>query len=171
MRVESLQAVDWAAREWDPARFADGQFALRVPAVKWAYFAARMRPLADGPAAEVWGRLFAGVGRPFHYERAAGWMGRVFRRARGRPSDLPAGQTVADGLAALGWDPAAAALLVYPSRQVYAAAWADVLDGHRRGWVPLDTLVVCSPASSRVAVFWEGYGPYLADRGDRTLVG
>jgi len=165
------QEPECSTRDWQPERFADGQFTRLVPKVKWEYFANRVRPLADTPAESVWSALFAGVARPFHYKLATGWMEQVFGRVRSKPSDVRAGQSVEESLTnTLGWGGEATAYLVYPSREVYAAGWAEMLDSFRRRWVLLDTLVVCSEASDRVAMFWEGYGPYFAHRGARDLV-
>jgi hypothetical protein len=52
---------------------------------KWDFFAARLRPLADDSAFVVRERLFAGVMHPFHYQRARGWMGEIFREVLGAP--------------------------------------------------------------------------------------
>ncbi|HEY1190398.1 MAG TPA: hypothetical protein VGE74_22380 [Gemmata sp.] len=160
---------DWV-RDWLPDRFADVQFRGRVPAVKWAFFNQLVRPLADDAAEALWAALFVGVGKPFHFERAGGWMKRVFRKVTG-PPELDAGQTVADGLhAALGWEPETRVFLVYDPVQVFCASWSAVLDCLRREWVPLGTLVMCCDTSPRAAVFWENFGPYYADRGKRHLV-
>jgi len=164
---------DYPLRDWQPARFSDWQFSGFIPAVKWGYFAERVRPLADEAAETVWAALFAGVIRPFHYLLAAGWMGKLFQRLRSkpsRPSDIRRGQTVEEALkSTLEWNAAAPVFLVDSSKAVYVAGWADLLDCHRRGWLP-DTFVFCTEASSRVALFWEGCGPYFADRGERCLM-
>jgi hypothetical protein len=170
--AEGPREAECPTREWQAERFADCQFTHLVPAAKWGFFTGRVRPLADKAAAAVWDALFAGVGRPFHYKLAAGWMGQVFRRVRSKPSDVRGGQSVDEALVGtLGWAADAAAYLVFPGREVYAAGWAGLLDCFRRGWVPLDTLVVCGEASDRVALFWEGFGPYFAHRGERALRG
>src|SRR5262249_45066748 len=75
-------------RDWQPERFADAQFLSLVPPEKWYYFSGLVCPLADSAATVVWNTLFAGVGRPFHFKLAKGWMGEVFRRVRDRPSDI-----------------------------------------------------------------------------------
>lgn len=153
-------------REWDAERLGDGLLRLRVPAAKWDYFARRFRPVADVSAAVVWDALFAGVGRPFHY-KAVGWQGKLRRRMRPRPVGVH--DRVAEELAErLGWSGDATAYLVFPSRDVCEAQWADLLDGFRRGWVAVDehwgSMVLCSEASEDVAEFLEGNGPYFARR-------
>jgi hypothetical protein len=171
MRIVEPQ-TNFTIRAWQTERFTDVQFSHRVPAVKWDYFTQRMRPLADEPAGTIWSALFAGVGRPFHPRLSRGWMGQVFKNStRVQGSDLRAGESVEEALSAiLDWEPSAAVFLVYVPTQVYTASWADVLDCFRRGWLPIDTLVMCSESSARVAVFWEGFGPYFANRGTRDLV-
>ena len=165
------QAADYPTREWGTVRFADVQFRHRVPAVKWDFFVQQIRPLADGAAETLWSALFAGVGRPFHPQFARGWMGQFFRQSsRSQGSDLKAGEQFEEGLCNwLGWEPSATAFLVCAATQVYAASWSVWLDCFHRGWVPLDTSVLCSESSTRVAVFWEGFGPYFARRGARKL--
>src|SRR5690349_16724529 len=116
-------------RDWEPTRYADSRFVRDVPTVKWDFFASRVRPLADDVAEKVWDALFAGVGHPFRFERAAGWMGRVFRRVTSAPSDLRAGTTVKDGLReALGWADEEIVYLVFHRNDVFAAEWKVVLD-------------------------------------------
>jgi hypothetical protein len=171
--VES-KATDFPTREWDADRFADVQFTHRVPAAKWGYFTQRVRPLADATADTLWAALFAGVGRPFQPRFARGWMGQFFQRGRrghrGQGSDLKPGELFEEGVSArLGWEPSAAAFLAFQPGQVYVAPWSVWLYCFRRAWVPVDTSILCSESSSRVAVFWEGFGPYFADRGDRRL--
>jgi hypothetical protein len=169
--VDESRVTECPTREWRSDRCTDTQFGHRVPCVKWDYFSQRVRPLADESADAVWSALFAGVVRPFHYQLARGWMGQLFKtRPRRAGTDLRAGQSLEEGLSAtLGWEPSAVVFMVYASNQVYTASWADVLDCLRRHWVPLDTSVMCSESSPRVAVFWEGFGPYFANRGDRGL--
>jgi hypothetical protein len=171
--MEEQQVTEYPTREWLPDRFGDVQFAHRVPAVKWSYFTQRIRPLADEAAEALWSALFAGVGRPFHPQFALGWMGRFFRRGcSGQGSDLKPGEKYEEGLRRrLGWDHSAVVFLVVAWREVYWAPWSVWLDSLRRDWVPLDTSVLCSESSSRVAVFWEHFGPYFADRGHRRLTG
>ena len=169
--MSELHGTDHAAREWTTDRFADVQFRHRVPAVKWAYFSQLIRPLADEDAEFLWSALFAGVGRPFHPRLARGWMGQFFKRGpRGQGSDLKTGESLEEGLCSrLGWDRAATAFLVYEPTQVYFAPWSVMLDCLCRRWVPVDTSVMCSVSSRRVAVFWEHFGPFFARRGDRAL--
>ncbi|MBY0457679.1 MAG: hypothetical protein K2V38_10100, partial [Gemmataceae bacterium] len=141
-----------------------------VEPVKWDLFAARVRPLNEPAAVRLWEALFAGVGRPFHPELAHGWMGRIFRRVRDTYSDTGPVRTTLEGLVdELGWDSAAPTYTVFSATAAYETTWADWLDFYRRGWWPLDNAVVCAESSPRVAVFWEGFGPYYAKRGHRTL--
>lgn len=153
-------------RAWQGELYGDVQFAHLVPAVKWTFFAGRIRPLTDPAASKVWDALFAGVNRPFDHD-AGGWVMKVFRLMR--PKAAMPGPAVAEELDnAFGWGGNSAAYLVFSSRQVYAATWADLLDCFRRGWVPVDNpchnLYVCGNASDRVAAFMEGQGPYFARR-------
>ncbi|AWM35875.1 hypothetical protein GobsT_63970 [Gemmata obscuriglobus] len=165
------QATEYPTREWLTDRFADVQFTHRVPAVKWAYFTQLIRPLAGEAAGILWSALFAGVGRPFHPRLARGWMGELFKRGpRSRGSDFKHGELLDAGLCSrLGWASSAPVFLVFQPTQVYVAPWSVWLDCFRRSWVPFDTSVLCSDSSSKVAVFWEGFGPYFADRGARSL--
>src|SRR5262245_59953294 len=66
-------------RDWQMDRECDKPFARVVPRVKWDFFAARLRPLAEECADVVREGLFAGVIHSFHYQRAKGWMGKLLR--------------------------------------------------------------------------------------------
>jgi len=158
-------------RDWQFERYADNQFAIRVPQVAWDFLAQRVQPVVDHDAARIWDALFAGVGRPFHFTQARGWMGKVFRRVQSQPHDLRAGQDVETALsAALVPSPAATIFLVHASRDVFAVRGPDLLDCWRRNWLPLDDAVVASTITRRVVLYWEGSGPYFADRGRRDLL-
>jgi len=164
-------AADLTFRDWQLERECDQQFARVVPPVKWDYFAGRLRPLADECATAVRERLFAGVVRPFHYQLAKGWMGKVFRAMRAPPDyrGLRADEALAEAFGATGVGPAYA-VYHYAGNPVYAAECPVMLDCLRRGWLmAADTFVLCAEDTPTVALFWEGSGPYFGERGDRRL--
>ena len=98
-------------------------------------------------------------------------MADIFRRVISRNSDLRTGQKAVDAMATtLGWQLADMAFLVDSSHSVYAACWEDWLECSRRGWIPMEEFVLCSEATQRIALFWEGSGPFFGDRGKRKLV-
>lgn len=166
--MDERREPEGSTRAWHAELYDDdGQFARLVPEVKWSFFAGRVRPLNDVVAAVVWDTLFAGVSKPLG-ARPGGWVGKLFRHMRPKPA-ARSGSAVADELAsAFGWGDDTAAYLVFSSRQVYAARWADLLECFRRSWIPVDNpcqnLYVCGDGSDHVTMFMEGNGPYLARR-------
>src|SRR5579884_3842667 len=86
--LDRPHAAELRFREWQPDRAGDQDFARAVPAVKWDFFTQKLRPLPDDCAAQGRKHLFAGVVRPFHYVKAKGWMGRIFRTVRSAPEWL-----------------------------------------------------------------------------------
>jgi hypothetical protein len=170
-RVSELQF-----REWRPDHPGDQSFFRAVPAVKWDFFATKLRPLADDSAAQVRERPFAGVVRPFHYLKAKGWMGRIFRGVRSAPDWLVRGLPPDSALAeAFGpGDPGRAFVVPnWMGRPVYVADWPDMLDVVRRGWLTtaFDTFVLCAEGTRAVALYWESTAMYFGDRGERSLAG
>lgn len=170
---DDSSANDITYRDWQLERACDNQFARVVPRVKWDFFAARLRPLADDCAIAVRERLFAGVLHPFHYQRAKGWMGKIFREVRAVPNyrGLTADEALADVFAGAGVGPA---FMVYnfSGQPVYTAVGSVMLDCLNRGWLMIDdTFLLCAENTPTVALFWEGFGPYFGKRGDRRLTG
>ena len=51
---ESPLVMDLPVRKWHFDRAMDVAFAHRVPAMKWDYFAQRVRPLGDESAEVLW---------------------------------------------------------------------------------------------------------------------
>jgi hypothetical protein len=164
-------AADLRYRDWQLERPGDKQFTFVVPPVKWDFFAARLRPLADDFATAVRERLFAGVIHPFHYQRARGWMRRIFRDVRAFPDyrGLTADEALAQAFAIDAVGPALVAYHIV-GLPVYAADCTVMLDCLKRGWLmACDTFVLCAEHSPTVALYWEGYGPYFGKRGNRRL--
>ena len=160
-------------RDWQLERACDQQFTRVVPQVQWDFFAARLRPLADDCATSVRERLFAGVVHPFHYQRAKGWMGKIFRAVRAAPDyrGLTADEAMREAFAGAGTGPAFV-IYHYVGTPVYAAECAEMLDCLKRGWLMADdTFVLCAEHTPTVALFWEGCGPYFGKRGNRRLTG
>jgi hypothetical protein len=160
-------------RDWQMERVCDKQFARVVPPVKWDFFAARLRPLADDCAEEVRERLFAGVMHPFHYHRAKGWMGKIFREVLRAADyrDLTADEMLKQAFGDAAVEPA---FVIYHwvGHPVYAAQSLVMLDWLKRGWLNIDdTFVLCAENTPTVALFWEGTGPYFGKRGHRRLIG
>jgi len=161
-------------REWQPDRPGDNNFTHVVPSVKWHFFARKLRPLADDCAAQVCRGLFAGVAHPFHYQRARGWMRKVFGTVRSAPDWMERGLSLEAALAeAFGpGDPGTAYVVCgWVGRPVYAATWPDMLDLVRRGWLTAShgTFVLCAERTRAVALHWEGTGVYFGKRGERSL--
>jgi hypothetical protein len=162
---------DLQYRDWQLERACDQQFARVVPPVKWDFFAARLRPLADECASALRERLFAGVVHPFHYQRAKGWMGKIFRSVRAVPDyrRLTADEALTAAFVGIGVGPAFV-IYHYVGGPVYAAECAVMLDCLKRGWLMVDdTFVLCAEHTPTVALFWEGTGPYFGKRGNRRL--
>jgi hypothetical protein len=142
-------------RDWQLERECDKQFTRVVPAVKWDFFAARLRPLAVECAIALWERLFAGVIHPFHYQRAKGWMGKIFRGVRA-PADyrgLTAEEATTEAFARADLG---RMYVVYhwAGHPAYAAESAIVLDCLKRGWLSMDdTFVLCAEHTPAVALF------------------
>jgi hypothetical protein len=162
---------DLPYRDWQLERACDKQFTYVVPPVKWDFFAARLRPLADDCATAVAERLFTGVIHPFHYQRAKGWMGKIFRAVRAAPDygRLTADEALKEAFAEAGVGPA---FVIYHlvGHPVYAAESATMLDCLRRGWLMTNySFVLCAGHTPTVALYWDGYGPYFGKRRDRRL--
>jgi hypothetical protein len=105
--------------------------------------------------------------------RAGEWVdGKDFPPGHPTYSDIRSeSATVEESLVrTLGWDSNATAFLFFPGRLVYASVWSELLGLYRRRWLPLDTFVIASDASSRLAMYWEGFGPYFEKRGKRVLM-
>lgn len=171
---DQQSAADLPFREWQFDRAGDRDFARVIPAVKWNFFAERLRPLADDCATRVQEQLYVGVIHPFHYKLAKGWMGKIFRTVLSAPKWHDRGLSGEEALAeAFGPTDPGPAFVVYHvvGGPVYIAGWLDMLDLLRRGWLlaACDTFVLCAERSRSVALFWEGTGPYLGDRGRRSL--
>jgi hypothetical protein len=168
---DEAPADDLPYRDWQLERACDKQFTRVVPPVKWDFFAARLRPLADGCAIAVRERLFAGVIHPFHYQGAKGWMGKIFRAMRAAPDygGLTAEEALSHAFAGAGVGPAFV-VYHYVGSPVYTAEFDVMLDCLRRGWLMVDdTFVLCAEHSPTVALYWEGFGPYFGKRGNRRL--
>lgn len=164
---------DLPFRDWQMDRVCDQQFARVVPKVNWDFFVARLRPLADEFAEVVRERLFAGVLHPFHYQRAKGWMGKIFREmlAAADYRGLTAEEALKQAFANSAVGPAFV-IYHYVGRPVYAAQSPNMLDCLKRGWLGIDdTFVLCAENTPAVALFWEGTGPYFGKRGHRRLSG
>lgn len=159
-------------RDWQEDLYVDSQFRHLVPAHSWNFFAERLWPLNEVCTGAIWDTLFAGIRAPFHFEHANGWMGSIFRRVTSTCSDIRSeSATVEESfVSTLGWDSNATAFLFFPGRLVYASVWSELVGLYRRRWLPLDTFVIASDASSRLAMYWEGFGPYFEKRGKRVLL-
>lgn len=169
---EQPQNPELRYREWDRDRPGDNCFRYVVPSVKWDFFTRKLRPLADDHAAEVAKRLFAGIVHPFHYEKARGWMRKIFEKVLLAPDWMERGLSLEAALAeAFGPDPGMT-FVVSSYGPVYAASWFDMLDVIRRGWLmqtTLDTWILCAEKSRAVAFRWESTGLYFGKRGHRSL--
>jgi hypothetical protein len=147
-------------------------FLLRgVPADRLAELQARLRPLADGPAAEVRERLFRGVKRPFHYRLATAWMRDALRMDRGKARYVPV-ERLGDEC---GWSDDSVVFVVHHTTQqhVVTGRWSWVRDCMRAGWLDSWTwnnVVICADKCRWAAVYWEGDGPRCVSRGDRRLL-
>jgi hypothetical protein len=156
-------------REWQPSEWFDRGFLESVPAPAQQDFLDAFRPLSADSSQRVTVSLFAGVRQPFHYVRATGWMARLLRTEAALPDTASFEQREACLRAKLAWLSADIVLLVYQQPTVYAARWASFLRNFRRGWLNLDTLLVCHPTARDVVLFWEEHGPAFGKRGPREL--
>jgi hypothetical protein len=163
---------DLPYRDWQLERVSDKQFTFVVPPVKWDFFTARLRPLADDCATAVTETLFTGVTCPFHYQRAKGWMGKIFQAMRAATPDdrrRTADEALKEAFAKAGVGPAFVIyhLVGFP---VYAAESATMLDCLRRGWLTTNySFVLCAEHTPAVALYWDGYGPFFGKRRHRRL--
>ena len=142
-----------------------------MPADRLAEFQARLRPLANGPAATVRERLFRGVKRPFHYRLATGWMGDALRMDCGKARHVPIERLGEK----CGYRDDAIVFVVHHTVQqhVVAGRWSEVRAYLRTGWLDSWTwnnVVVCTDGSHWAAVYWEGDGPRCVSRGERQLL-
>jgi hypothetical protein len=157
-------------REWT-ATESDANLLRGVPAERLAEFREQLRPLADGPAAELRERLFQGVKRPFHYKLATGWLGDALRMDRGKAKHVPI-ERLSE---VCGWNENDVVFIVHHTIQqdVVAGRWSWVRDCLRAGWLDSWTwnnVVICANQSRWAAVYWEGDGPRCISRGDRRLL-
>jgi hypothetical protein len=157
-------------REW-MAKESDASLLRGVPAGRLAEFRDQVRPLADGPAADLWERLFRGVKRPFHYRLAAGWLGDALRMDRGKARHVPVKRLGEE----CGWGEDAVVFVVHHTIQqdVVAGRWSWVRDCLRTGWLDSWTwnnVVICADKCRWAAVYWEGDGPRCISRGGRRLL-
>lgn len=159
-------------REWQKERLSDQRFYRKIPAEKWESFTSRLRPLEDHCSSLIWERLFAGVIHPFHYERARGWMGKLFKTVRSAPDYRGLTAEAALKKAFPETDVGMAFLIDdFICRSVYAAEPCALFDFWKRGWLlNNDTFILCAEHTQNVALWWEGTGPYLGKRGDRRLI-
>jgi hypothetical protein len=124
-RFDGIPCRAWMTKE------SDASLLRGVPANRLAEFRVQVRPLADGPAAEVRERLFRGVKRPFHYRLATGWLGKALRMDCGKARYVPV-ERLGDEC---DWSDDTVVFVVHHTIQqdVVAGRWSWVRDCLRAG--------------------------------------
>lgn len=148
----------------------DKFFLSRVPKKEQKPFLTSFRILNSVGRELVWEKLFVGIKKPFDYVDTSGWMKRLLHDGQFEPS----ASSFADCARILDvkfkWPRHHAILLVPECRdRVYTASWGRFLTYLAKGWLNLDTVLICHPRNKECTIFWEGSGPIIGVRATREL--
>jgi hypothetical protein len=170
MMNSEATTLDTPFREWRPTEWFDRGFLQQVPLKDRSEFLRAFRPLPDGASAEVQGSLFAGIKKPFHYQKATGWIKQLYQKGIFDSQISTYDEATSAIREKTRWPDEALVLLVYHQPSVYVTTWGNFLRYFQKDCVNLDTVLVCHPTQRDVLLFWEDSCiPILGKRGRRDL--